>query len=102
MDATDQVPAVPAQRRPERPVLHSEARALTDTIDRLAIRFPLHSRATVAEIVSQAHQGYDESHLRDFIPLLVERDARRKLEHTTTQATPAQEPSSEPSRAGVG
>jgi hypothetical protein len=100
--ATDEVPAVPTQRRAERPVLHNETRALTDTIDRLATRFPLHPRATVAEIVSQAHQGYDDSDLRDFIPVLVEREARRKLEHTTTQAAPTQEPSSEPSRAGVG
>jgi hypothetical protein len=100
--ATDEVPAVPAQRRAERPVLHSEARALTDAIDRLAARFPLHSRATVAEIVSRAHEGYDESALRDFIPLLVEREARRKLEHTTTPAAPTQEPFSEPLQAGVG
>ena len=102
MDATNRVPAVPAQRRGERPVLHSETRALTDTIDRLVTRFPLHSRATVAEIVSRAHQGYDESDLRDFIPLLVEREARRKLEHTTTPATPTQRAFAEPSQAGDG
>jgi len=102
MDAPDQIPAVPAQRRAARTVLHSETRALTDTIDRLATRFPLHSRATVAEIVSQAHQGYDDSGLRDFIPLLVEREARRKLEHTTRQAVPTQEASAEPSQAGIG
>lgn len=75
---------------------------MTDTIDRLVTRFPLHSRATVAEIVSQAHQRYDDSDLRDFIPLLVEREARRKLEHTTTQAAPTQEPSSEPSGPASG
>lgn len=102
MDATDQVPAVPAQRRAERAVLHSEARALTDMIDRLATHFPLHSRATVAEIVGQAHQGYDDSDLRDFIPLLVEREARQMLKHTTTPAAPTQAASSEPSEAGVG
>ena len=70
-------------------------------IDRLATRFPLLSRANVAEIVGQAHQGYDDSDLRDFIPLLVEREARRKLEHTT-QSAPTQAASSEPTQAGVG
>ena len=84
MDPTAQVPAIPAPRRAEPLVLHSETRALRDTIDRLSTRFPLHSRATVAVIVSQAHQRYDDSDLRDFIPLLVEREARRQLEHTTT------------------
>jgi hypothetical protein len=102
MDAADQVPAVPAQRRAERPVLHSETRALTETIDRLSTRFPLHSRATVAEIVGHAHQRYDDSHLRDFIPVLVEREARLKLQHTTTQAAPTHEASTEPPEAGVG
>jgi len=102
MDASDEVPAVPAPRRVARTLLHNEARALTDMIDRLSTRFPLHSRASVAEIVGQAHQGYDESALRDFIPLLVEREARRKLEHATTQAAAAQEASSEPAQAGVG
>lgn len=102
MDATDQVPEVPAQRRVARTLLHNEARALTDAIDRLATRFPLHSRATIAEIVNQTHQAYDDSRLRDFIPLLVEREARRKLEHATTQAPPTPATSSEPSQAGVG
>ncbi len=102
MDPTDQVPAIPAQRRAERPILHSETRALTDMIDRLSNRFPLHSRANVAEIVSDVHQGYDDSGLRDFIPLLVEREARRKLEHTATQPAPTQEASSGPSAARVG
>lgn len=101
MDPTDQVPPIPTQRRPERPILHSETRALTDIIDRLTTRFPLHSRATVAEIVSDAHRGYDDSDLRDFIPLLVEREASRKLEHTTTQTAPTQAASTEPSPAGV-
>jgi len=98
MDQPDQVPAIPVQRRPERPVLHNETRALADMIDRLTSRFPLHSRATVAEIVSQAHRGYDDSGVRDFIPLLVEREARRELERTPT--TTAQQ-ASEPSHVGV-
>jgi hypothetical protein len=102
MDAADQVPAVPAQRPAERMVLHSEIRALTDTIERLSTRFPLHSRAAVAEIVGQAHQRYDDSHLRDFVPVLVEREARLKLRHTTTQAAPTHEAPTEPPAAAVG
>lgn len=102
MVPTAQVLAIPAPRRADPLVLHSETRALSDTIDRLSIRFPLHSKATIAAIVSQAHQRFDHSHLRDFIPLLVERDARRQLQHATTQAAPTREASAEPSQAGVG
>lgn len=83
-------------------MLHSEIRALTETIDRLSTRFPLHSRATVAELVGLAHQRYDDSHLRDFVPVLVEREARLTLEYTTTQAAPTHVASTEPPQAGVG
>ncbi|WP_211754687.1 three-helix bundle dimerization domain-containing protein [Nocardioides gansuensis] len=85
-----------------RTVLHTETRALTDMIDRLTIRFPRHSRATVAEAVSQAHQRYDDSHFREYVPVLVEREARLKLERTAAQAAPTHEPSSAPLQAGVG
>jgi hypothetical protein len=102
MDAPDPAPVVPAPRRPERPVLHNEIRALTETIDRLATRFPLHSSASVSEIVRQAHQGFDGSEMREFIPLLVEREARLRLEHTTTQAASVQEPFPEPTRVDAG
>ncbi|PVG81496.1 hypothetical protein DDE18_15885 [Nocardioides gansuensis] len=101
MHTADQVPVVPAQRPAERTVLHGETRALSHMIDRLSRRFPRHSRATVAEVVSQAHQRYDDSHLRDYVPVLVEREARLKLEHTTTQAAPTQEAPWGPPRAGV-
>jgi hypothetical protein len=66
---------------PPHPVLVREAKALTDIADRLAARFPHITRARVIEIVGEIHQHFDDAPIREFVPVLVEREARHRLSH---------------------
>ena len=64
---------------PPRPVLVHEVTVLTDIADRLTARFPHIARARVIQIVGEIHQHFDESPIREFVPVLVEREARQRL-----------------------
>ncbi|MFC9837877.1 three-helix bundle dimerization domain-containing protein [Rhodococcus sp. NPDC127530] len=49
-------------------------------IDRLDVRFPDLPRKTVEQVVRSAHEHFTNGKVRDFVPLLVERLAREKLQ----------------------
>jgi hypothetical protein len=66
--------------RPKQPVSTHEAAAIRHVTDRLALRFNTLPRAHVTRIVAEAHHDLDYAPLRDFVPVLVERDAARLLE----------------------
>ncbi len=55
-----------------------EIRALDELADRLHTRFPDTPTERIKRVVSQVHHQYDGSPIRDFIPVLVEREV---LEH---------------------
>lgn len=56
-----------------------EARAVDQVIDRLAQRFPDVPRDRVAAIVGEEHQVLEGNPIRDFVPVLVEHEARDRL-----------------------
>jgi hypothetical protein len=51
-----------------------EIRALDQLADRLRGRFPDAPPEGIRELVARAHHQYDGSPIRDFIPVLVERE----------------------------
>ncbi|MEO7350482.1 MAG: hypothetical protein ABIW17_01165 [Marmoricola sp.] len=51
-----------------------EARALDELAGRLRDRFPDASLEAIKSMVAQVHHQYDGSPIRDFIPVLVERE----------------------------
>ena len=57
-----------------------EAKSLSDATERLATRFAELPRALVSDTVVAIHRRFESSRVRDFVPLLVEREARRRLE----------------------
>lgn len=57
----------------------SERVSIADVATRLTSRYPDISAETVATTVEQAHARFDQSPIRDFIPLLVERQAGAEL-----------------------
>jgi hypothetical protein len=59
-----------------------EARALDGVIDRLAERFPHIPRTSIARAVHEEHNLFDGSPVRDYIPVLVEHAAKRRLRPT--------------------
>jgi hypothetical protein len=56
-----------------------EERAVEQVADRLAVRFPDVPKDRVVDVVSQAHSALDGNPIRDFVPVLVEHDARVRL-----------------------
>jgi hypothetical protein len=56
-----------------------EIHALDQVSDRLRSRFPDASPDRIRKVVHQVHDQYDGSPIRDFIPVLVEREAADEL-----------------------
>ena len=54
---------------------------LADVERRLIDEFPQVSPAAVNTLVRQQRARFDASRIRDFVPLLVEKRARRELKH---------------------
>ena len=56
-----------------------EGRAVDEVVDRLAKRFPDVPRDRVAAIVGEEHLVLEGNRIRDFVPVLVEHEARDRL-----------------------
>jgi hypothetical protein len=58
----------------------SEQTIIEHVVARLTTRYPAMSQSTVASVVHDVHARFDGRPLRDFVPLLVERTAKRELD----------------------
>jgi hypothetical protein len=58
----------------------SEQTIIEHIVARLRSRYPAISESTVATVVHDVHARFDGRPLRDFVPLLVERNARSELD----------------------
>ena len=56
-----------------------ERRQIESVVDRLAVEHTTVSHDTVEQIVHEVHATFDGGVVRDFVPLLVERSAKRKI-----------------------
>jgi hypothetical protein len=56
-----------------------EAHAIVELAERLHARFPDAPADTIEQLVTQIHHEYDGHPIRDFIPVLVEREAVDQL-----------------------
>jgi hypothetical protein len=59
-----------------------EAQAMTEIIKRLRARYPEAGGRTVDEQVTEVHREFDGNPIRDFVPVLVEREAADRLART--------------------
>jgi hypothetical protein len=57
----------------------SEQAIIDQIVARLTRRFPSVSASTVSTVVHDVHSRYDDRPVRDFVPLLVERNAKSEL-----------------------
>ena len=56
-----------------------ETQALDELADRLRVKFPEAPLGSIRKAVSEVHHQYDGRPIRDFIPVLVEREVRDHL-----------------------
>lgn len=59
--------------------LEAEARVLDHVRERLSGRFPQVPAQTVSEVVDATYHSFDDARVRDFLEILVERDAAEAL-----------------------
>ena len=52
---------------------------IADIVDRLSTRFPSYPQATIHEVVAQTYDEFGDARVRDFIEVLVEKQARKRL-----------------------
>jgi len=69
-----------------------EARAVVDVTERLRRRFPTVAEDVIYQVVADYHREFDTSPIRDFVPILVERQARDHLRRVPRQRTGSPEP----------
>jgi hypothetical protein len=60
-----------------------EDKALMQVLDRMAAAFPTVRRDHVVSVVAQAHRAFTGRPVRDYVPLLVERQVRARLRSET-------------------
>ncbi|MDN3495168.1 hypothetical protein QL996_04455 [Planococcus sp. APC 4015] len=60
--------------------LADEDAVTEEIIERLKQRFPHTPTDTVAQAVTEAREHFARAKVRDFVPVLVEREARARLE----------------------
>ena len=53
-----------------------EQRHIDRVVDRLVQAFPLVPDEVISETVAAAHRGFDAARIREFVPMLVERQCR--------------------------
>ncbi len=58
---------------------HVEAKALAEVAERLRARFPMVQPDTIDKVVQDYHHEFEGTPIRDFIPVLVERQATDRL-----------------------
>ena len=63
---------------------HEEDRAISEIVDRLAKTFPQIPPEEVNRAVQQARPEFEDSPIRDFVPLFIERNAKHYLSRATT------------------
>ena len=66
-----------------------EGQALLHVAERLRARFPEVDSTTINQLVERFHRAYDGRPIREFIPIMVEREARDHLLHLPRQRGPA-------------
>jgi hypothetical protein len=64
----------------------NEQTVIEQLVVRLTSRYPAISESTVATVVRDVHARFEGRPLRDFVPLLVERNARSELERLRATA----------------
>ena len=54
---------------------------ITEIADRLAVRFPDHPDGDDPDVVTQAYEELADARVRDFVEVLVEKQAKKRLKH---------------------
>ena len=54
---------------------------IADIVDRLSAQFPAYQTSTIRDVVTQAYDELKDARVRDFVEVLVEKQAKKRLKH---------------------
>jgi len=57
----------------------AELRSVGEVVERLAAKYPGVERTVIEQIVAEEHHEYDGRRVRDFVPVLVEKSAKKRV-----------------------
>ena len=86
MSGPEQVDDLVNRRKTSRVIELSEQTVIDEVVVRLSSRYPAISKEIVESIVHDVHARFDGRPLRDYVPLLVERNAKSELERRAADA----------------
>lgn len=66
----------------------NEEVAMREIVDRLSEKYPQLPRARVSEVVADVLGSMQDAKVRDFVPVLVEREAKQRLKPEAKLASP--------------
>ena len=58
-------------------------RTIDEIVERLGTRFPDYSTSTIRDVVTQSYNEFADARVRDFVEVLVEKQAKKRLKHLT-------------------
>ena len=61
--------------------------AVEHVVERLTDKFPEVPAEVVEETVTELHDSFDDAHVRDFVPVIVEHEAKARLSDIDTDKT---------------
>ncbi|SFR92304.1 Protein of unknown function [Microbacterium sp. cf046] len=56
-------------------------KTIDEIVERLATRFPDYPTSTVRDVVTQTYAEFEDARVRDFVEVLVEKQAKKRLKH---------------------
>lgn len=56
-----------------------EDKAIAEIVDRLQERFPDKPRESIVDAIEKARATFDDAKVRDFVPVLIEKEAKAHL-----------------------
>ena len=55
--------------------------AISEIVDRLSAQFPDRPTETIRAVVTQSYEEFNDARVRDFVEVLVEKQAKKRLKH---------------------
>ncbi len=54
---------------------------IAEIVDRLSVQFPAYPTSAIRDVVTQAYDELKDARVRDFVEVLVEKQAKKRLKH---------------------
>jgi hypothetical protein len=61
---------------------------IAEIVERLGVKFPSYPTSTIRDVVTQTYHELDDAQVRDFVEVLVEKQAKKRLKSLSSESSP--------------